>query len=61
MTETQKDFERIDNERFELIRIGCPWRLNPKILADRTFCIASTEECEPERCGPLHIVKQMMG
>jgi len=56
MTETQKDYQRIESERFEMIRFGCPWRNTPRI-AGEVYCLATTEVCRLDGCAVWHIVK----
>lgn len=44
MTETQRDYIRLEDEKFQLLQFGCRWRTAPKIKGV-TFCLASTEAC----------------
>jgi hypothetical protein len=59
MSEQQKDYERIEDEKFEIIRFSCPWRHTPKIKGS-VFCLATTELCAKADCGVWHIAKAMM-
>lgn len=57
MTEQQKDYERIENEKFELLSFDCPWRNTPKIKGI-AFCLATTEICN-DSCAVWHFVRAM--
>jgi len=57
MTETQKDFERLEREKFELLAWTYPWRANPKPHGKINFCLGSTEACKQSDCAVWHFVK----
>ena len=62
MAEQQKDFERIEQERFALTAFKCPWRLAGRSdPSGRSYCIASVEVCRADGCAVWQVVKDFGG
>jgi hypothetical protein len=56
--EMQKDYQRIESERWEMVAFGCPWKTAPK-LHGCNFCLATTEPCKKEDCAVSYWIKAM--
>jgi hypothetical protein len=52
MSEMKKDFERLENEKFEKISKDCPW--------NQEFCEITDRICKKEECGIWHFLKFMV-
>jgi hypothetical protein len=57
MSEMQKEFVRIEEEKFALLSFSCGWRQTPKIKGV-SFCLATTEVCgKSEDCAIWQFIK----
>jgi len=57
VTETQKEYQRLEDEKFALLQFDCKWRTTPRITG-KSFCLATSEICEKSTdCAVWHFLK----
>lgn len=55
MAEMEKDYKKVQIEKFEEIKSKCPWKYSLKYIeryeCDNNHCLAIYEECNYENCA----------
>lgn len=58
MAEMEKDFQRIQVEKFEMLRDKCPWRFKARFQmeGDNNLCEAIFNKCTSDNCAVWYFV-----